>query len=208
MKYNSQQKRQAMLFLFGLVLLAVNTMLFGVLWYRYYRNQMYIYTFFAKGDIGVIGLFGLLYFIFARLYGGFDVMFHSVEELSYSHLVALVLSCGMMYFVTALLIRAMPNVVPMLLMMLCAAVAAFLWALCAKKLTLKLLRPRPTVLIYDNRDAREDGEAILKSLPGSFTLLDSISAESGKHVIRARLRETKARAIMLCGVPSVSVTIW
>ena len=202
MKYNSQQKRQAMLFLFGLVLLAVNTLLFGVLWYRYYRNQMYIYTFFAKGDIGVIGLFGLLYFIFARLYGGFDVMFHSVEELSYSHLVALVLSCGMMYFVTALLIRAMPNVVPMLLMMLCAAVAAFLWALCAKKLTLKLLRPRPTVLIYDNRDAREDGEAILKSLPSSFTLLDSISAESGKHVIRARLRETKARAIMLCGVPS------
>lgn len=202
MKYNSQQKRQAMLFLFGLVLLAVNTLLFGVLWYRYYRNQMYIYTFFAKGDIGVIGLFGLLYFVFARLYGGFDVMFHSVEELSYSHLVALALSCGMMYFVTALLIRAMPNVVPMLLMMLCAAVAAFLWALCAKKLTLKLLRPRPTVLIYDNWDAREDGEAILKSLPSSFTLLDSISAESGKHVIRARLRETKARAIMLCGVPS------
>ena len=34
MKYNSQQKRQAMLFLFGLVLLAVNTLLFGVLWYR------------------------------------------------------------------------------------------------------------------------------------------------------------------------------
>ena len=70
MKYNSQQKRQAMLFLFGLVLLAVNTLLFGVLWYRYYRNQMYIYTFFAIGDIGVIGLFGLLYFVFARLYGG------------------------------------------------------------------------------------------------------------------------------------------
>ena len=202
MNYNSQQKREAMLFFFSVVLLAVNTALYAHVWFQCYRNQMYIYTFWAKGDIAVVCLFGLLYYIFARLYGGFDVLFHSVEELVYSHVVALALSCGMMYIVTALLVRAVPNVLPSLLLLLCAGLASFLWAFCAKKLTLRLLKPRPTVLIYDNMEAREDGEAILKSQPNSFALLESISAEEGVEAIRARLLERKIRAVMLCGIPS------
>ena len=202
MNYNSQQKREALLFVFSVVLLAVNTALYALVWFQCYRNQMYIYTFWAKGDIAVICLFALLYYIFARLYGGFDVLFHSVEELVYSHVVALALSCGMMYIVTALLVRAVPNVLPSLLLLLCAGLASLLWAVCAKKLTLRLLKPRPTVLIYDNAEAREDGEAILKSQPNSFALLESISAEEGIEAIRARLRAHNARAVMLCGIPS------
>ena len=202
MKYNGQQKREALIFLFGVVLLAVNTLLFAAVWYRFYRKQMYIYTFFAKGDMIVIGLFAFLYFILGRLYGGFDVLFHSTEEIVYSHGVALVLSCGMMYLVMSLLIRALPNVLPILLMMLCAVLASFLWAVCAKKLTLRLLHPRKTVLIYDNMDAREDGEAIFRSQPNSFEMAASISASAGAEAVYDVLYKEKIRAVMLCGVPS------
>ena len=158
MRYNSQQKREAMFFLLSVVLLGVNTALFGLTWFEVYRDQMYVYTFWAKGDIAMIGLFGALYYIFARLYGGFDILFRPVGELMYSHVVALALSCGMMYVVMALLIRAVPNVLPLLLMLLVAALVSGLWAFCAKKLTTRLLKPRPTVLIYDNMDAREGGD--------------------------------------------------
>ena len=202
MKYNGQQKREALLILFGIVLLAVNTLLFAAVWYLFYRKQMYIYTFFAKGDMIVIALFAFLYFILARLYGGFDVLFHSTEEIVYSHGVALVLSCGMMYLVMSLLIRALPNVFPILLMMFCAVLASFLWAVCAKKLTLHLLHPRRTVLIYDNVDAREDGEAIFRSQPNSFEMVDSISVEAGAQAVYDVLGREKVRAVMLCGVPS------
>ena len=202
MRYNSQQKREAMFFLLSVVLLGVNTALFGLTWFEVYRDQMYVYTFWAKGDIAMIGLFGALYYIFARLYGGFDILFRPVGELMYSHVVALALSCGMMYVVMALLIRAVPNVLPLLLMLLVAALVSGLWAFCAKKLTTHLLKPRPTVLIYDNMDAREDGEAILGTLPTGFRLLESLSAEAGTEAIYKVLREKNARAVMLCGVPS------
>ena len=202
MRYNSQQKREAMFFLLSVVLLGVNTALFGLTWFEVYRDQMYVYTFWAKGDIAMIGLFGALYYIFARLYGGFDILFRPVGELMYSHVVALALSCGMMYVVMALLIRAVPNVLPLLLMLLVAALVSGLWAFCAKKLTTHLLKPRPTVLIYDNMDAREDGEAILGTLPTGFRLLESLSAEAGTEAIYRVLREKNARAVMLCGVPS------
>ena len=202
MRYNSQQKREAMFFLLSVVLLGVNTALFGLTWFEVYRDQMYVYTFWAKGDIAMIGLFGALYYIFARLYGGFDILFRPVGELMYSHVVALALSCGMMYVVMALLIRAVPNVLPLLLMLLVAALVSGLWAFCAKKLTTHLLKPRPTVLVYDNMDAKEDGEAILKTLPTGFRLLESLSAEAGTEAIYMVLREKNARAVMLCGVPS------
>ena len=202
MRYNSQQKREAMFFLLSVVLLGANTALFGLTWFEVYRDQMYVYTFWAKGDIAMIGLFGALYYIFARLYGGFDILFRPVGELMYSHVVALALSCGMMYVVMALLIRAVPNVLPLLLMLLVAALVSGLWAFCAKKLTTRLLKPRPTVLIYDNMDAKEDGEAILKTLPTGFRLLESLSAEAGTEAIYRVLREQNARAVMLCGVSS------
>ena len=43
MRYNSQQKREAMFFLLSVVLLGVNTALFGLTWFGFYRMQMYVY---------------------------------------------------------------------------------------------------------------------------------------------------------------------
>ena len=202
MKYNSQQKREAMLFCFSVVLLALNTALFGLAWFGYYRKQMYIYTFFAKGDVAVIGLFAAIYYIFARLYGGFDVIFRPAGELMYSHVVSLVLSCGMMYIVTALLARSLPNIFPMVGLLLAAGAVSGVWAKCTKLLTVRLLAPRPTVLIYDNKEALDDGEAILRSLPNGFRLLQCVSAEVGTEEIFKTVEGHRARAVMLCGIPS------
>ena len=41
--------------LFGLLLTAVNSALFALVWFMYYRTKMYIYPFFIKGDV-IVGL--------------------------------------------------------------------------------------------------------------------------------------------------------
>ena len=112
--FNSQQKRQALRTVLGAVLTAANGALFALMWFHFYKMKMYIFPFFAKGDYIVIFLYTALYLLFARLYGGFDITFHSAGELTYSHAVAAVLSCGILYLVTALLMRAVPEVLPML----------------------------------------------------------------------------------------------
>lgn len=199
---NSQQKRQALKTLLGMVQTVANGGLFALMWYTFYKKKMYIFPFFAKGDIIVILLYTAIYLIFARLYGGFDITFHSTGELTYSHTVAAVLSCGIMYLVTALLMRAVPSVLPMLGMVTASILLGWLWAFASRRLTGKLLAARPMLLIYDNAEAREDGEAIIRSLPSVFRLVDSVSTTEGAEKLYRMMEEKKIRAVMLCGIPS------
>ena len=200
--FNSQQKRGAMRTLLGLLLTVANSLLFALVWFLYYRTQMYIYPFFIKGDIIVVFLFALLFHMFAHLYNGFDLVFQTAGEMMYSNTVATVISCGIMYVITALLIRAVPNVLPMLALVVgCVAVSGLL-CFCVKKATAKLLVPRAMLLIYDNPEAKKEGEDILRRLPGGFYLLDSICAEVGVDEICRQIFRWDARAVMLCGVPS------
>ena len=94
--FNSQQKRGAMRTLLGLLLTVANSLLFALVWFLYYRTQMYIYPFFIKGDIIVVFLFALLFYMFAHLYNGFDLVFQTAGEMMYSNTVATVISCGIM----------------------------------------------------------------------------------------------------------------
>ena len=80
--FNSQQKRQALRTVLGAVLTAANGALFALMWFHFYKMKMYIFPFFAKGDYIVIFLYTALYLLFARLYGGFDITFHSAGELT------------------------------------------------------------------------------------------------------------------------------
>ena len=66
--------------------------------------------------VGFSVLFALLFYMFAHLYSGFDVVFQTAAEMMYSNTVAAVISCGIMYVITALLIRAVPNALPMLVL--------------------------------------------------------------------------------------------
>ncbi len=200
--FNSQQKRQALMTLFSAVLALANGALFALVWYRYYKMKMYIFPFFAKGDVIVIFLYTALYCVFAQLYGGFEVTFHGAGELTYSHAVSAVLSAAMMYLVTALLMRAVPSVLPMLGLIVVSIIVGGLWAWCVKKLTARLLAARSVLLIYENHDAREDGESILKSLPGVFKFLGSVDASQGAEALEKEIETRGARAVMLCGIPS------
>ena len=152
---NSQQKRQALKTLLGMLQTVANGGLFALMWYAFYKKKMYIFPFFAKGDIIVILLYTAIYLTFARLYGGFDITFHSTGELTYSNTVAAVLSCGIMYLVTALLMRAVPSVLPMLGMVTASILLGWLWAFASRRLTGKLLAARPMLLIYDNARSEE-----------------------------------------------------
>ena len=202
--FNSQQKRQALRTVLGAVLTLANGAMFALMWYLSYKKKMYIFPFFAKGDVVVIFLYTALYLLFARLYGGFDITFHSAGELTYSNAVAAVLSCGVLYLVTALLMRAIPSVLPMLVLLAASITVAGVWAYASKRLTEKLLAARPILLVYDNREAREDGEAILGSLPRVFRLLGAVSAREGTGEVCNQISRKEARAAMLCGISSMA----
>lgn len=200
--FNSQQKRSAFFGVLAGLLVVIHGVLFALVWYNFYKMDVYGVPFFAKGNVVVVFLFALVYWLFARFYGSFDVTYHSAGELTYSHAIADVISCVILYLVMALLLRALPAVLPMLALLVAVLLVDWLWALAAKKLTGKLLAPRGVILIYGNKEAHEEGLAIIRALPSMFRMLDSVSVDRGIEALEAQMLQSGARAVMLCGVHS------
>lgn len=202
--FNGQQKREAALFLVNTFLILLDTLIFGYVWYHFYSTKLSIYTFgfFAKGHYMVIALFIAMYITFAKLYGGFDVRYSTSSELVYSHGVATIISAAFMYIIIWLLIRFMPAIAPMLGVIALMILSAAIWAGLAKKVADRLFPPRPTVLVFGNEEARENGDSIIRSLPGSFSMAAAVSAADDPDAICSCLKAHKARAAMLCGVSS------
>lgn len=200
--FNSQQRRGAFFSVLAGLLVLAHGLLFALVWYNFYKMDVYGVPFFAKGNIVVVFLFALVYWLFARFYGGFDITYHSAGELTYCHAIANVISCVIIYLVMLLLLRTLPDVLPMLALLAALMLLDWLWSLAAKKLTSKLLAPRGVILIYGNKEAHEEGLSIIRSLPAMFRLIDSVSVDCGIEELEKIIQQEKARAVMLCGIHS------
>lgn len=199
-RFNRNQKTDAVLMIYKALLMAALTGCYAYVWYTYYGPKMYTEGFFAKGDYVVIGMFAVLYFMFARLYNAFALATSGTGELTYAHAVTAVLTQCFMYMVAWLLIRHMPAPMPTVCLLAVQIALSLVWAFFGTRLTDSLMPPKRIVIVYDNADARADGEQILASSPKRFCLIQTL------HVGQSRLFDTicdlAPQGVMLCGVES------
>lgn len=184
-----------------IALLCLITTVFSVFWYLFYSKNLYT-PFYHRGDYVVIVLFFLLNMGCSKLYGGFNLAISRITEIIYSQCIAIIMSHFFIYIVTWLLMRKLPNVLPVLMSTGICIVIATAWAKGANRLTNKVMPPRETVLIYDNREAYKNGQYIIRQISWRFRLLGEIDATVGMEKIFEMLEEQKPEAVMLCGLRS------
>ena len=63
------------------------TIPFACCWYGYYSGQMQD-SFYNKGNLLIIALFMLVYFLFARIYNAFLISVNRISEMIYSQVLA------------------------------------------------------------------------------------------------------------------------
>lgn len=198
---SKQQKQETVLLLLNGLLIAADTLIFSFVWYRFYSKILFI-PFFAKGDYFVIALCMGTYVSMAKLYGGFDTTVNSAANLAYSHAVATVISGFFMYIILWLLIRVVFNVLPLLLILAGMMITGIVWSGFTRKVVHRLCPPKPTVLVFENAEAREDGAMILRDLPLSFRLCATASVSDGPEAVYSVLEDHKPEVVMLCGIHS------
>ena len=159
----TRQSQQFILNVMKLLLICINTAVFAVFWYLYYSRVLYI-PFYRRGDYVVIGLFFLLYACCSKLYGGMELTVSRISEIAYSQCIAVVMTHFFIYIITWLLVRHLPNVIPIIGSALLCMVAGIIWAKIANMLTNKVVPPKQTVLIYDNEEAHKNGEYIIHKI--------------------------------------------
>ena len=132
------------------------TMAFALCWYTSYSQEMYLATFFRRGNWVVVALFFLLYYNFGRTYDAFQISMNHLPEMVYSQGLAAGLADVVMVIVIWLLLRHFPNPVPMILLLAGQVLIAFAWSILSQKWYFSFFSSKKTMIIYDMRQGMED----------------------------------------------------
>lgn len=181
-------------FLLALALCA----LFAGAWFGYYAARIHA-PFYFNGNWLVCGLYLVLYVLFAKLYGGFQIGISRISEVVYSQGIAQLFTGATMYCVICLLTYAAANPLPLLGAMGVGLLVSALWAQLANRLNNWLFPPKRTYIIYDYEEAYRAIEGIHK-MPWKFDVADAVSISLGLEPVLALLAD--AEAVFLCGIAS------
>lgn len=198
MTEQERRKKDLILYAAKFVLLLGTTALFGLVWMIYYAERIHS-PFHGKGNYVVCVLYAVMYFVFGRLYGGFQVTTSRVTELVYAQYVAIIFTYGMMYIVVCLLSYKFVQPLPLISAALGCMGFASVWALFANKLNLRLFPPRRTLVVYDCIEKSYAVEQIEK-LTWKFRVTESIGMVAGMDVVIEAVE--RSEVVFICGVVS------
>jgi exopolysaccharide biosynthesis polyprenyl glycosylphosphotransferase len=124
---------------------------FAVVWYGYYAQHALV-VYYRMGNVLLVVLFTILYFLFCRSYDAFHIWTSTIPEIVYSQGLSLIMTDFIMYMMIWLLSLYMPNLAPMLATLAVQIVLSILWAIPANKWYFHRNKPRETAVVYDSRE--------------------------------------------------------
>ena len=130
------------------------TVPFALCWHFAYAKQTAA-PFYFWGNWLVIAIFFILYIAYGRVYEGFRISLSRVSELLYSQGLALFLSDLILYLVTWLLTKHLPNPLPLLLTFAVQLGLAEVWCSLAHRWYTAAYPPLRTAILYDERENME-----------------------------------------------------
>lgn len=137
-----------------LVNIALVSLVFAVVWRRVYAPQLATPALLVE-TAALVALFAVLYVIFTRIYEAFLIYQSRVSELVGSQFLAAMLSDLFLYVVICLVLRRMPNVLPMFAALAAQALIAAIWTYAAHHWYFRANPPVPCAVIYqDEQTAR------------------------------------------------------
>lgn len=150
----SMFRQEFLLRLLKLLNVFLITMPFAWGWFNYYAQHMAL-PFYDRGNWVIVALYAVLYMIFGRVYGGFWISLNRISESVYSQALAVMMTSGIMYVVTFLLERQLPNIWPVIAAFAVQLVLSGLWSMAAHVAYYMLFPATKTIIVYDERQGME-----------------------------------------------------
>lgn len=132
------------------------TIVFAIIWMRFYAWHIYVQPFYYRGNLVVIILYAIIYYYLAHLYQGFYLNISRISELIFDQALAAVLTNALFYVITILLERRFPNVLPILLCLAVDLIVITIWAKTAHQWYFKHYAPKKTIIIYEEKRGVEN----------------------------------------------------
>lgn len=184
-----------------LVLLLMQTVIFGTMWYRYFITiESYTFTeFHQKGNWAVIGVYMLLMLFFTQMLGGYKVGYQKIADNVISHIIA-ILCCNVIeYFQLCIIFHAYINVFPVLLMATVEILIVIPWVIFTRKVYLRLYPAKHMLYVYGERLQAELVEKINRR-DDKYSIEASISVTKGLPTIFEKIKDYEA--VIIGDIPS------
>lgn len=193
---NRDQYRRIVMFLTTLVILFLLTAVFGYIWYCYYAGII-IQPFFRKGNWLVITVYGLLLYVFTRIYGGYRIGYLKRGDVIFSGFLSLAFVNTITYLQISLIGRQFMSPFPILRMTICDVLLIALWGISSDKLYKKLYPPHKMLFIYDG-DKAESLVLKMGARPDKYEICEAVNISEGFEEISRRIK--RYEAVIICDV--------
>jgi len=123
---------------------------------KYYYFDQIAMPYGWRGEAAILGVFGLLYLIYCRIYHATLINLYSVSEIVYSQTLALLISDFMIYVVFILLSKTFPSPWPLFVAFFVQIIFSVVWAVLSMKAYYRFIHPSRMALIYkDEKDVKK-----------------------------------------------------
>ena len=131
------------------------TMAFAITWFYFYAINLHVLYYFW-GHMFTIALFSVFYILFGKTYDSFTISQYRISDIVTNQTLSLVITNAVMYLVLILLIRSIPNPIPLLVCFIDQVSLSMIWATLAHKIYFKWFPAKKTIIVYDMRRGMND----------------------------------------------------
>ena len=186
MSKREDYKRFIVFCLASLVVLA-QMAVFAYVWYTVYRGQI-DEPFWRKGNWVLIAIYGLMFAMFAKLYGGLKVGYLKRVDVFYSLTLALLCTNVVEYFEITLINRWFLSPGPMIEMTGLQLILIIIWIWGSRYIYSKLYRARKLLVIYGDRDPGDDLIHKMNSRKDKYDISGKVHSSVGEREIHKLMR--------------------
>ena len=191
-------KRFIVFCLASLVVLA-QAAVFAWVWYSVYRGQI-DEPFWRKGNWVLIAIYGLMFALFAKLYGGLKVGYLKRIDVFYSLTLALLCTNVVEYLEITLINRWFLSVWPMIEMTGIQLVLIIIWIFGSRYIYSGLYRARRLLVIYGDRDPGDDLIHKMNSRKDKYDISGKVHIREGEEKIHAMMEDYEG--VIIWDLPS------
>lgn len=172
--------------------------LFALIWYKCYSSTIFM-PFFRRGNWAVVGFYVLIIFFFTKVFGGYQIGYRQIVDISLSHVLAILLSAIVAYLEICMVGRDYVNPEPVIAMAAIEILFILPWVYLVRKFYAWLYPPRRMLVIYGDYSPNGLIQKI-NTRKDKYDVCASVSYTIGYEKLYPMI--LRYEAVVLCDVPA------
>ena len=201
MKWSSSLKTKRMIMFWSkMLIVALQTGLYGCLWYQHYKDLM-PFEYFRRGNWAIVGLYAVFILVFSRAFGALKVGYLKTWDIMYSQFLTILCVNGVTYLQLSLINgdwKFLDNSGPMFFLCLLDFMLVLAWALFMRWIYAIIYPLHEMLLIYGQISPDVIIQKI-ESRKDKYHVKEKIPLLAGMDVVYAKI--LKYHAVLIGDIP-------